>query len=66
MLGEGDNNTALIDVLHDSSLGIIGRKPFLQQDLCTAADELWQEIKALGSDPSLSRGITGLKHHPAD
>lgn len=39
VLGEGDNNTTLIDVLRNSSLRIIRRKQFLQQDLCTVAEE---------------------------
>lgn len=36
---EGDNDAMLIDVIHNSSLGIIRRKQFLQQDLCTVAEE---------------------------
>lgn len=39
VLGEGDNNTMLIDVLDNSLLGIIRRKQFLQQALCTVAEE---------------------------
>lgn len=50
-----DNTAALIDVLQEETVSPAG--------FVHSSRRVWLEIMALCLDPSLSRGITGLKHH---